>query len=422
VSHITERPASVTVPRPPWRIRTLNTIGPLLRRFGASNQNLDPDHLLQASQKLTGLGPDANPECRPALLALVDSYERDAELTSHGRTVIRMELVRILATRLRMADAHAREPTLRQTPITRPLFITGLARSGTTFLHHLLNQDIHYQALRFWELLSPVPPPRPGIGVLEPRAETATTYLERDRWCLAPMDVIHATSPHSLEDCGWLLNYTLVSSDFVRTAPIRGYLEWFLKQDLTPSYRSYRASLQLLRHHFMPCRLVLKGPSHMVGLDALLATFPDAGIVQIHRDPARTLPSLCHMLTVFYRRICRGQNSRRLGAFAIEWVTQMLKRAQATREAAPANTFLDVAYTDLVTDPQRTVRRVYEHFGIEQSPQSSQALARYLTQDRAIPRRRHDYQLRDFGLEADALRHRFADYIEAYSICAEPHR
>ena len=61
--------------------------------------------------------------------------------------------------------------------------------------------------------------------------------------------------------------------------------------DAEVSYRFERRLLQALQHGKEPGQWLLKSPAHLFTLDALLAEFPDAQIVQTHRDPAKTMPS-----------------------------------------------------------------------------------------------------------------------------------
>lgn len=66
---------------------------------------------------------------------------------------------------------------------------------------------------------------------------------------------------------------------------------------MRPSYAHHRDVLKLIQSTCPDRRWALKYPAHLRHLDVLLETYPDACIVQTHRDPARVLPSLCSLVT-----------------------------------------------------------------------------------------------------------------------------
>ena len=63
------------------------------------------------------------------------------------------------------ADAARRRrttPAIAAQPIAQPIFIAGLPRSGTSFLHSLLMQDPGSVVPRVWQTIYPYPAGRPG--------------------------------------------------------------------------------------------------------------------------------------------------------------------------------------------------------------------------------------------------------------------
>ena len=62
-----------------------------------------------------------------------------------------------------------------------------------------------------------------------------------------------------------------------------------------PAYRRYRRNLQQIGLDAPDKRWVLKNPSHLGALPALLEVFPDALVVQCHRDPVEAVASACSL-------------------------------------------------------------------------------------------------------------------------------
>src|ERR1043166_7136244 len=122
---------------------------------------LDAQVLCKRACRQTGCADFGDPPLEPALSILVSSLEREADLHPLGRFLMRGHLQGLLATRLRLAEQWRRQAeSLDACRIERPLFITGMPRSGSTFLHELLAQDPDNRVPRVWEVMFPVPAPQ----------------------------------------------------------------------------------------------------------------------------------------------------------------------------------------------------------------------------------------------------------------------
>ena len=128
------------------------------------------DELHASATKLIGLddfGADDD-NYREALEVLLDSYRREAGLTVLGSKMNRFFLRGALVARLLSESAWKQYPQHADVAIERPIFVTGLVRTGTTALHRLLGADPAHQGLHLWLAEFPQPrPPRDNLG-LEP--------------------------------------------------------------------------------------------------------------------------------------------------------------------------------------------------------------------------------------------------------------
>jgi hypothetical protein len=122
---------------------------------------LEGGDLCAAARRKTGLRDFGEPSLEPALSILTDSLEREADLHPLGRFLMRVHLMDLLATRLRLVE-HWRGwgAELASTPLDRPIFITGMPRKvdlrpaylwQRRFLQHLQSG----QPSRRWVLKSP---------------------------------------------------------------------------------------------------------------------------------------------------------------------------------------------------------------------------------------------------------------------------
>lgn len=130
-----------------------------LARPGRRLLGLHASRMLATARRRTGLDDFGDPSFREPLERLLDSLEREARLNLVGRIAAREDLTGMLVNRLKLERDRKQHPAIASEVIRRPLVITGLPRSGSTFLHGLLAQDPASRVPLHWELRFPSPPP-----------------------------------------------------------------------------------------------------------------------------------------------------------------------------------------------------------------------------------------------------------------------
>src|SRR4051812_4215903 len=137
--------------------RKNNTAPRLSDKVSLSLWRLDPAALCAEARRHTGLHDFGEPPLEPGLSILVESLERQADLKPFGRFLIRTHLLDLLQGRLRLTQAwKGKKDQLQAEPIRKPIFIVGMPRSGSTFLHELLAEDPRHRAPRAWEVMFPL--------------------------------------------------------------------------------------------------------------------------------------------------------------------------------------------------------------------------------------------------------------------------
>ena len=110
--------------------------------------------LLSIAERQTGLNDFGDHRFLEALAFLVESVEREAKLNALGRFVFVEHVVQLLRNRLYLELDWKLDPTISLRKIPKPVFITGLPRTGTTLLHSLLAQDTDiFAAPLTWEVI-----------------------------------------------------------------------------------------------------------------------------------------------------------------------------------------------------------------------------------------------------------------------------
>ncbi|PZR48810.1 MAG: sulfotransferase, partial [Stutzerimonas stutzeri] len=156
-----------------------------------------------------------------------------------------------------------------------------------------------------------------------------------------------------------------------------------------------------------------KTPGHLMALDGVLETFPDAKIVMTHRDPVQTVPSYCSMMTTLYH-MASTVDRERIGAFWEKRLAELLDLFMAVRSKAGPESFIDVRYTDTTTRPIEEGKRVLSEAGIEVTPEIVAGMAEWVEANKREGRAPHRYALEDFGLTREQVEHDFADYRAAF--------
>src|SRR5215831_15194131 len=270
------------------------------------------DQLIDVARRRTALGEFGETAFLRPLQNFLDACFEEANLSLVGRLATRWDIVRFLSNLLRLRDEELRAPEILDQPVTNPVFISGLPRSGTTFLHSLLAEDPANLVPRVWQTIHPYPLKRGTHRDL--RAKRVARQL-RLFGLLAPnfrrMHPIDAASP---QECSEITAHVFASLRFDTTYRVPSYRRWLDDTGHFDAYRFHNRFLQHLQHQVgVAGHWVLKCPDHIFALDALRAVYPDAGIVFVHRDPLAVLPSVTRLTEVLRRPFARHVDKLEIG-------------------------------------------------------------------------------------------------------------
>jgi Ni/Co efflux regulator RcnB len=366
-----------------------------------------------AATSVTGLTDFGTGDYHDGLAVLLESYAREAGLTPKGTRVARAQLRGALTARLFSEAAWARHPEHAAVAIERPIFVTGLPRSGTTALHRLLTADPGHQGLQLW--LAEVPQPRPprDTWAADPAFRYIQAGCERHHVSHPEFMAVHYVAADQVEECWQLLRQSMRSVSHECLAHLPGYSAWLRGQNWTAAYRRHRRNLQLIGLPDAGRRWVLKNPSHLFALDALLAVYPDALVIQTHRAPRAAIASVCSLAaqaSAGWSTTFRGEV---IGRDQLDtWAYGLDRFMQARARHDPAQ-FYDIEYDDFVAKPMGAVEAVYRHFGLALSGRAADAMRMLCEQSPGTAGPGHHYALSDFGLTGEQVDERFAGYHRA---------
>ena len=367
------------------------------------------DDIVAAATRTTSLTDLGGDEHREGFEILLDDLNSPAAgLTGVGnyfqRSQVKSALVARMLTQLRFTE----HPEHAQVEIDRPIFVLGLPRTGTTALHRLLTADPRHQGLELW--LTEFPQVRPPRGTWESDPIfTAMQQAFSEHHVTNPEFMgIHYMDATSVEECWRLLRQTGKSLSYESLALVPNYSAWLAKQDWTDAYERHKQNLQLIGLNDADKRWVLKNPSHLAALDALMSVYPDALIVQTHRDPVTSIASACSLsaeATDGHSTTFVGEG---IGRSQLDMLSRSWHSFNDARGKYDAAQFVDVDYRDFVGDPVATTRGIYEAFDIDWTDEVDTAVKAIDAESRQGGKRpSHRYDLADYGLTEDQVREAF---------------
>ncbi len=376
---------------------------------------LDPVALRDKAQRQTGLSDFGGTTFHEPFEILLQSLRDEAQLNARGVFMLHRTMLRLLTNRLCTEQAFADSPALAETPIPRPLYVIGFPRTGTTLLHNLLACDPAARWMRLWEGLYPAPAPQ--------SLEDDPRIAEVEEWAagfekVAPrLAAAHKLAPRGPEECLWLIEHTFNDLIFELRAHVPTYSRWLAEHEADVDiHQYYRRQLQLLGAHCRGNHWVFKAPRHLPGLAGLLAVFPEARIVQTHRDPVAVLPSLCSLCEILRGAASDAVDKPAIGAHWHARLKAIFEKATAVRATAAEGQILDIQYADLVADPIATVQHIYAHHGYEFTEPFEAAMRQWLAANRQHKHGAHRYTLEEYGLSEAQVREDFSDYAKEFGL------
>jgi len=408
---------------PDW-VRRLNYFGDAVgdpRRIVA----LDPVELMDLARSTTGLDDFGEGEWP----GWIETYQRqlesiDAESNLHllGRVLTRSEVLRVLQTWLRLQERWRQAPAVTGCDISDPVFVAGPPRTGTTILLELLALDPRLRAPVAYEALYPLA----STGTVARRLVLSES--EQELWAdiHPPFMMMHELASNLPCECVHFLMYDFSGPYWGMLYDTPSFMGWQLEhlETLGRVYRLHRRMLQTFQHEGpdpLAQRWLLKSPFHVSTLPALFTEYPDARVIHTHRDPTRFLASLVSTLSSlrFMRSdvVDVSMLASAMHAMYQMWLESTIRERQ--EGVIPDSRIVDSHFTELMKDPVASLRGTYEQLELEWPAHHDVVITEYLARKPKHKHGAHEYSLSDVGLDAQAVRRSFENYVSHYGIDPE---
>ena len=393
-----------------------------MNRFGPSIAprwpSLEPAAIIEAAAKKAKSDQFGPSDFHERLRRAVDAVHDEAELNWIGRVAVRRSLEQFLRARFEVYRYRAQHPEIADVPIEKPVFVVGLARTGTTILFNLLAQDPANRTPISWEVQYPDPPPIGASFQTDPRIRRNDRDLAQLVEMAPAIPAIHEVGAQLPQECMPFMAHTLLTPMLWWVCNVPGYQAWVDAQSPAPSYAYHRVFLEHLQSGYMRERWVLKSPIHLATLGALLNEYPDARIIFTHRDPAKVVPSVASLFYTVGGVVTDALTAEKAGREHLNWWAHAIDHAMKVRRAHPdkAHQFVDVQFEEVVTDPVATLARAYGALGLPWTSEAEARMRAFVAENPRGKHGAHTYTLDDFGLQLGEVRERFGAYCDAYDV------
>ena len=384
--------------------------------FGFPSAHTSPqaEELIHKALERAGRANFSDLSFVPSLDRLLKAYAEEAHLSFFGRHATLCDLNRCLANLLRLDAAEEENPSILSRAIRKPVFITGMPRSASSFLHRLLSLDPGNIVPRCWQLLYPYPSRSRHLPLDLRKAQVALQL--RLFQCLTPgLRGLHHLSADAPQECTDITAQVFQSLRFENTHRIPSYQDWIDRHGHHAAFRFHRRFLQHLDAQTPGRRWVLKSPDHVFCLEAIRAAYPDAVIVFLHRDPLSVVSSCARLAEALRRPFTNHLDPREVGHQVSARLVQAADHMMEAADHLPR--ILHLHYREVVAEPVAAVRRLYRHCGFELSGAAEQRMTAFLARPHRRRARTQDFA--SFGLDAGALRDRFAAYVRHFAVPEE---
>ncbi len=372
--------------------------------------------LHEAACKSTGLDDFGDPSYREGLGVLLASLDEDENLSPLGRAIYRGQLTSILETRLRVVERLAQRPEVFENPVSRPIVITGLVRTGSTALHYLMGQDPGLQKLEYWLAAEPQPRPPRDQWAAHPDFQASVKEIDFLYSNTPDLMAVHEMKADWPEECRHALAQCFTDDRFETSATLPRYNEWYHGTAHPQTYRWHKQVIQLIGSTDVERRWLLKYPVHLRQLEALFEVYPDACVIQTHRDPRTVMASYASFISKIR---AMHQVDVDLAYIAREQMESWAHAADAGmryREQHGSERFYDLQFRDFMADPIGAVKRIYERFDQTLTSEGEQKLRAWHADHPQGKHGRHTYEKKDIGVSEEEVLERFARYMKRYDL------
>ncbi|GMH35292.1 hypothetical protein BSKO_03160 [Bryopsis sp. KO-2023] len=377
---------------------------------------------------LSDLGDESEFPFREGLTVLLESCnDPNTHMTALGRLRFHELVVQLLVNRLRIQEKISKHPEILSETVEKPIFIAGLPRSGTTHLYWILANHDKLRSCKFFEMVEPVMK-FDFLGWLlwdvfgYDYRLTRGTYGYWFSQNLRPdYQAIHDSGPDRPEEDMMLTAITFQCIIFSVFLSSEKYLNWYKTKEPMMPTKYLKRVLQVLqwqdRQLGLPQkRWLLKSIDHIQHIEALREVFPDATIVQTHREPVTVVTSAITLVTYGCGMSCTPIDLKKMGTLWASFIETMLRDFVNSQKNHKTGKVCNVLFNDFVADNIKEVERVLEIADVDFDGKNRKKMELFSCAHQQYRRGKVMYNLARFGLDKHDLEKKLRFYATHFGV------
>jgi hypothetical protein len=402
----------------PIPLKLINACGKALGILGLQKTRINAGQLIEHAIKQSKHSNFGDKYISEGLEVFSQALNMEARLTPYGRYMISRQLHQALLYRLQIVHWCSQHPYIYKNKVREPLIIVGMPHSGANTLFRLLSEDRSMRAPLTWETHIPFPPPRVAKADTDPRITKTDIHFALMQRMAPTAHSIHPVEALTPQECYGIDAYSMQNQFWCDAFHVPAYRRWLHEQPYQGVLKSQKLFLQYLQSDFADRRWLLCSSNHLHALEDMLAVYPDAKVVHVHRNPITALAANCtykyHLRGLYSNHVDPGA----IGTEQLEYWSRTLKNTSKARlqSSIHQQQFLDVQFNELSIDPMQVIERIYRHFNFTLETTTRARMQQQLAER---PEYKHPgtYEhAKEFGLDHKEHSKRFAQYCKAFKL------
>ena len=292
-----------------------------------------------------------------------------------------------------------------------PIFVTGLPRSGTTFLFNLLALDGNHRSPLYWEIMAPLPLAKKNNQKVW-RERKINLELKFARTIIPKLRAMHHIRAQTPEECELIATMNVRSFVYMCMADVPEYIEYLKDCSFDSVFLWHKRFLQMLELTGRPNRWLLKDPSHIGHIPEILSAYPDAKFVNIHRNPVESIGSFCSLIKNVRLGFTKSVNRKRIGEMVVDFWKDKLYKGMVDKENLHSDQIANINYSEFIKNPISSLKETYTKIGLDMDIRTENNMEEYLKNQKNLKKQKHSYSLEEFGLTSQIIEDHFKEYIQ----------
>ncbi len=349
---------------------------------------------------------------REPLSILLKDYKNHSNLSRLGSLSVQRVIIKTLESRGRLFqfinNNDLGEPST-------PIIVSGLPRSGTTYLFGLLHCSDEFRAPLTWEIFQMMPLATSPYQQAYKQIKTEAKLLLL-KALLPKLMNIHPMKAVLPEECQLITALDFRSISFAYSSRVPEYESFINNCDYSSAMLWHKRFLQALETTYKPTYWLLKDPCHIQHISEIVSAYPEAKFVFIHRDPKDTIASISSLSTHLRSAFSKSIDKQEIGQGALSFWAKAIEDFLDQQTLINESHMIDINFNEFINNPIGSAETIFKKFKLNFDDHTRAKMEDFINNKSRLGKLSHHYNLDDFTLTTDQVNQSFKSYIEKFSL------